>query len=132
MRRAAREQVFKLVFEYTFYGSINEDTLDLMLVGDDLSDDDRSFISDTYAGITREEENLKAIISQNINKYRIERLYRPDLVTLMLAVYELERGEEPVAVIINEAVELSKKYGTDKSGGFVNGVLASVAKKMSE
>ena len=44
MRRVARELVFKLVFEYTFYGVANDDTLDLLLVDADLSDDDRDYI----------------------------------------------------------------------------------------
>ena len=47
MRRIARENVFKLVFEYTFYGSVNESTLELMLLDSDLTEDDRQYINST-------------------------------------------------------------------------------------
>ena len=46
----------------------------------------------------------------------------------MLATYELERGDAPDKVVINEAVDLAKRYGTEKSGKFVNGVLAKMIK----
>lgn len=130
MRRVARELVFKLVFEYTFYGAANEDTLDLLLVDADLTDDDKKFISDTYAGVLTKEESLKKTIEEHLDSYTLDRIYRPDLAVLLVAVYELGAKTAPVPVIINEAVELSKKYGTDKSGAFVNGVLAKVAKDL--
>ena len=132
MRRVARESVFKLVFEYTFYGNANEDTLTLLLSGADLSDDDKQFIQETYSGIIAEEESLKEVISNHIEGYTLERIYRPDYSVLLLATYELLKKTAPIPVIINEAVELSKKYGTDKSGAFVNGVLAKVAKDLEQ
>ncbi len=131
MRRVARELVFKLVFEYTFYGVANEDTLDLLLVDADLTDDDKKYISDTYAGVLSEEESLKKTIETHLTNFSIDRIYRPDLAVLLVAVYELGAKTAPVPVIINEAVDLSKKYGTDKSGAFVNGVLAKVAKDLN-
>lgn len=130
MRRVARELTFKLIFEYTFYGVANDDTLELLLVDADLTDDDKQFISETYAGVLANEESLKKTIESHLDSYTLDRIYRPDLAVLMLATYELGKKTAPVPVIINEAVELSKKYGTDKSGAFVNGVLAKVAKEL--
>lgn len=131
MRRVARELTFKLIFEYTFYGVANDDTLELLLVDADLTDDDKQFISETYAGVLANEESLKKTIERHLDSYTLDRIYRPDLAVLMLATYELGKKTAPVPVIINEAVELSKKYGTDKSGAFVNGVLAKVAKELN-
>ncbi len=132
MRRVARESVFKLVFEYSFLGAANEDTLELMAIGSDLDDDDKQYITNVYAGVMCQEQQLKDIISQNLEGYTIERVYRPDYAVLLLATYELVNMKEiPVAVVINEAVTLSKKYGTDKSGKFVNGVLAKIAKNLN-
>lgn len=128
MRRVARENVFKLVFEYTFYGQVNEGTLELMLVGSDLNDDDKQFINSTYIGVATREDELKKVIEQHLEGYKLERVYRPDYAVLLLATYELLEHTAPDAVVINEAVELSKKYGTDKSGAFVNGVLAKIVK----
>lgn len=128
MRRVARENIFKLVFEYTFYGSVNESTLELMLVGEDLNDDDKDYINQAYLGVVTREDELKAIIEAHLSGYTLDRIYRPDYAVLLLATYELLEHTAPNAVIINEAVELSKKYGTDKSGSFVNGVLAKIVK----
>ena len=128
MRRVARESVFKLIFEFTFYEKKNNETLELMLLDSNLNEDDKSFIENTYDGILKNENELKEDISKNLETYKIERLYRPDLVVLMLATYELKFSDVPKAVVINEAVELAKKYGTDKSGKFVNGVLARMVK----
>ena len=131
MRRVARESVFKLVFEYTFYGVANEGTLELLLTDADLSDDDKQYISDTYAGILASETSLKETIERNLSGYSLDRIYRPDYAVLLLATYELNAKTAPIPVIINEAVELSKKYGTEKSGAFVNGVLAKVANELN-
>ena len=100
MRRASREYVFKLVFEFTFYGSANEETLDLFLTDADLNDEDKEYIRE-----------------------------RSDMVVLLIALYELERGDTPAKIVVNEAVDLAKKYGTEKSGGFVNGVLAKFVRE---
>lgn len=128
MRRVARENVFKLIFEFTFYGTANEDTLELLQVGSDLTDDDRQYIATTYAGVLSRENEIKGIIESHLDKYRLDRVYRPDYAVLLLATYELMEHTAPNAVVINEAVELSKKYGTDKSGSFINGVLAKIVK----
>lgn len=131
MRRVARENVFKLVFEFTFYKTANEETLGLLLEDSDLTDDDRQYINKTYLGVITREEELKDIIQSHLENYRLERVYRPDYATLLLATYELLEHAAPNAVIINEAVELSKKYGTDKSGKFVNGVLAKIVRDIA-
>ena len=61
--------------------------------------------------------------------WRIERISKVNLAILKLAIYELKYTEVPFKVVINEAVELAKKYGEDASKNFVNGVLASVIKE---
>lgn len=89
MRRVARENVFKLVFEYTFYGSVNESTLELMLVDSDLTEDDRQYINSTYLGVCTNDEKLKGIIENHLEGYKLERVYRPDYAVLLVATYEL-------------------------------------------
>ncbi len=131
MRRVARENIFKLIFEFTFYNAVNEETLGLLLVDSDLTADDRDYINSTYLGVITKEEELKGIIESHLDKYRLDRIYRPDYAVLLLATYELIEHTAPNAVVINEAVELSKKYGTDKSGSFVNGVLAKIVKDIA-
>ena len=65
MRRVARENLFKLVFEYTFYGTANDQTLELMLQGSDLTEDDKNFINGCYCGIVTREDELKKIIEDH-------------------------------------------------------------------
>ncbi|MEG1529165.1 MAG: transcription antitermination factor NusB [Clostridia bacterium] len=130
MRRTARESVFKLMFEYTFYQTRNDDTLEIMLLNSDLTEDDKDYINRTYNGMIADQEILKETISSKLASYKLERVYRPDFVALMLAVYELREKSVPQAVVINEAVELAKRYGTEKSGSFVNGVLGKIAEEL--
>ncbi len=130
MRRVARESVLKLLFEYSFLEEYNETTKELFLLDTSLTDDDRDYINETYKGVIDSIDSLKETISKYITGYTIERLYRSDLVVLEIALYELKQNKEPVAVIINEAVSLAKKFGTEKSGAFVNGVLGNIAKEL--
>ena len=124
MRRTSREYVLKLVFEYTFYGAENESTLEFFLADADLTDEDKAYIRECYDGVTANAERLKAKLASKLERFSVDRLYRPDMTVLLIALYELERADTPAKVIVNEAVDLAKKYGTEKSGSFVNGVLA--------
>lgn len=128
MRKIARETVFKLLFEHSFLNERNDDGIELLMLADDFTEDDKDYIKRTYDGVILSANSLKEKISARLENYRIERLYRPDLIVLMLATYELERGDAPDKVVINEAVDLAKRYGTEKSGKFVNGVLAKMIK----
>ncbi|MBP3290820.1 MAG: transcription antitermination factor NusB [Clostridia bacterium] len=128
MRKIARETVFKLLFEHSFLNERNDDGIELLMLADDFTEDDKDYIKRTYDGVILSADSLKEKISARLENYRIERLYRPDLIVLMLATYELERGDAPDKVVINEAVDLAKRYGTEKSGKFVNGVLAKMIK----
>lgn len=130
MRRNARETVFKLLFEFSFQGSINDTTKELMLMDSSFDDDDKQFIDKVYRGVISSIDSIKETLKANVTGYELDRIYRSDLVVLEIAAFELSIKEEPVAVVINEAVSLAKKYGTDKSGSFVNGVLAKIAKTL--
>ena len=88
------------------------------------------YIKDAVYGI---ESNRKEIINQIKDelseKWDISRLSKISLAILKLAVYEMIYAKVPYKVVINEAVELAKKYGDDSTPAFVNGILASVVKK---
>ncbi len=131
MRRIAREDLFKLIFEFTFYNSPNDCTRELSLLDESLDDDDREFVNSAYRGIMARVDELNEVISAHLAGYRLERVYRPDYVILLVATYELLEKTAPTAVVINEAVELAKKFGTGKSGGFINGVLAKIQKDIA-
>lgn len=129
-RRAARESCFKLMFEYEFLKERNDVSLSAYLESEDLTEEDREFIQNEYDGLIQNNDKLEEIISKYLKGYTLSRIYKIDLAILKIAIYEMlfSNTETPKNVVINEAVELSKKYSTDKSYSFVNGVLASVLK----
>ena len=100
-----------------------------MLMDSSLDDDDKQFIDSVYTGVINHYDEIKSIIEANANGFTVDRIYRPDFAVLAVAVYELKFTDTPTAVVINEAVELAKRYGEEKSGKFVNGVLKSVVTK---
>ena len=86
------------------------------------------FVVELVRGVGEHAERVDALIARFARDWAIDRMPAVDRNVLRLAVYELlERPDVPTAAVISEAVELAKRYSTDESGRFVNGVLASVA-----
>lgn len=83
--------------------------------------------------IIKKRKKIDKIIAKAAPEWPIEQINRIDLAILRLAVFELLiQTKEPPKVIIDEAVELAKKYGSEKSPSFVNGVLGTIYKKTDE
>lgn len=79
------------------------------------------------------QKKIDKIITQSAPDWPIEQINRVDLAILRLAIYELAIDKkEPPKVIIDEAVELAKRYGSEKSSSFVNGVLGTVLKMLEK
>lgn len=127
-RRVARETCFKLIFEYEFLKAENPVTLEELLYENGLEEADKEYINQVYRGVLSKDEQLTEILKQHLTGYTIERIYKIDLTILKLAIYEIKFLNESPAVAINEAVQLSKKYSTEKSYSFINGVLANIVK----
>ncbi len=123
-RREAREQALLLLYEVEARGG------DADLVLDGRTQDFDSFTLDAVYGVNDNLERIDAEISALATDWPIDRLAAIDRGVLRLAIWELfDREDIPAAVTLNEAVELAKTYGTDDSGRFVNGVLASAARR---
>ena len=89
----------------------------------------RGFIKELVLGTLEDAEQCDAVISPLLQGWTIERLPNVDRLVLRMALFELRRHPEtPKAVVINEAVELAKKFSTEESGSFVNGVLSGASK----
>ncbi len=88
------------------------------------------YIRQTIDGITLQEEEIKKMISQNLKeKWDIGRISKVNLALLKLGIYEMVYGKLPYKVVVNEVVELAKKYGEDSSPSFINGILANIIKQ---
>lgn len=79
--------------------------------------------------IVKELDTIDPLISQNAPEWPISQINRIDLAVLRLAIYELMHTQTPPKVIIDEAVELGKEFGSSSSAKFINGVLGSFLKK---
>lgn len=132
-RSTAREHLFQLTFEQLFSEDKNDVTLEAYLMDASLTDSDKLYVRKAYDGINTHLDELKGIVAKYSNGFNIDRIYKPDLAAMIVSVYEMKYVPEvPAAVSINEAVELVKRYSTEKSKSYVNGVLASVNKALTE
>ena len=83
--------------------------------------------------IIKSTKKIDQLIKESAPQWPIKKINRIDLAVLRLAVYELTMAKkEPPKVIIDEAVELAKEFGSEKSPGFVNGVLGDILKKLTK
>ncbi len=125
MRKTARENAFKLIFEKL----INEDSDELgyAALTEGLDENDKNFLDTLLCGVETEKEFLKSVVSRFLRGFNLDRIYKIDFAILYVSCYEiLFLTDVPDKVSVNEAVELAKTYSTDKSPAFVNGVLAGV------
>ena len=82
-------------------------------------------------GVARDRRQVDDLIEGVSTNWRLDRMAKVDRNVLRLAAWELVKGDAPIKVIINEAIELGKKFGSESSGAFVNGVLDKVAAGLS-
>lgn len=125
MRKTARENAFKLIFEKLI--NDESDELGYAALTEVLDENDKDFLDSLVGGVEKEKDFLKSVVSRFLRGFNIDRIYKIDLAILYVACYEiLFMPDVPEKVSVNEAVELAKTYSTDKSPSFVNGVLAGV------
>lgn len=79
--------------------------------------------------ILSQKDRINKLIGDAAPQWPIDKLNKIDLVILWLAIYELEEGDTPPKVIIDEAVELAKEFGSESSSSFINGVLGTIYKE---
>jgi N utilization substance protein B len=124
-RRRSRERALGLLYE------AEVKNLPLQSVLDGLPSVPEPYAVDLVLGVAHRCDEIDALIDLHADFWAIERMPAVDRQLLRLATYELmEQLDVPVAVVIDEAVELAKQYSTEDSGSYVNGVLASIARKL--
>lgn len=118
-RTDAREKAFQAIYSKLFNAESN---LEL-----DLDDDNSRWAESIINTFVDNRQEIEELISNNLKGYTISRLNKIDLSIIILAIIELKYlNDEPKQIVINEAVELAKKYSTEKSPKFVNGFLAGI------
>lgn len=132
-RTTMRENAFKLIYSLEIQQSDNlEEQIELFIESNEIKDKEaKKYIEEVILGIKEKQTDILRAIEQNLKSdWKISRISKMDLAILKLAIYEIKYNEIPYKVAINEAVELAKKYGEDKSKNFVNGILASIVKEI--
>lgn len=127
-RRVAREELFKITFEAELNEIGIDEVLNDYLQRDDikLSDNERVFIEKYVEGIAKNQEVIVDTLRKNITGWSLERIGNVEKALLKISTYEILFEDVPTEIVINEVVELAKKYGDEKSHEFINGVLAKV------
>ncbi|RST73780.1 transcription antitermination factor NusB [Siminovitchia acidinfaciens] len=121
-RREAREKALQALFQIDMSDIPPEEAL--MNVQKEGQSDD--FLRDLIVGATSNLKEIDQEISSHLEKWSIDRLGKVDLNVLRIGTYELKFTEVPPNVAINEAIEVAKTYGDEKSGQFVNGILSKI------
>jgi N utilization substance protein B len=98
----------------------------------EVEDEVRSFAEQLVEGVVREREHLDTLIGGAASNWRVDRMAVVDRNILRMASYELSYLlDTPAAVILDEAIEVGKRFGTEQSGAFINGVLDAVRREIA-
>ena len=133
-RRELRQHIFELLFRVEFNpaGEMEEQLtlfFEALKWEREITEQDEAYIREKYEKIAENLPALDARINEAAQGWNTARMGKVELTILRLAVYEMKYDEDvPVGVAINEAVELSKRYGQDDSPAFINGILGKAAK----
>lgn len=133
-RRLARESAIQFLYSTDYNKNEN---IEVMLeefkedkLPDSIKSEDVKFAEEIIKGTIEKLQDIDQLIQNNTTGWTKERIAKVDLAILRLALYEIQfRNDIPDSVAINEAVELAKKYSTEESGSFVNGVLGKIIRE---
>jgi N utilization substance protein B len=126
-RRVAREQALQVLYSIVIGSREPHDAL-REVVGEDADGEQRAFVKELTLGTLEYAEEADRIVSPLLEGWALERLPTIDRLLLEMATFEIHCcPKTPAAVAINEAVALAKRFSTEDSGRFVNGVLSAVA-----
>ena len=128
MRSYAREVAFCKIYTYLISGQYDGDFS--LFDQDKLTEEDLSFATSLVQGVISDKANLDAVVAEFSKSFKQSRIYRLDLAALELALWEMRNLDTPQPVAINEAVDLVKKFSTEKSVSYVNGILAAYVRSL--
>ena len=130
-RTELREQAFRLIYSIEIQKDMSDEQKDIFMQENEIENKEEvEYITSIYNGIKDNNKEIEECISENLKeKWTLDRISKINIAILKVAIFEMIYIKIPYKIVINEAVELAKKYGDDSSKSFVNGILASVVKK---
>lgn len=131
-RRSGREAALQMLFQLEGSGVSADQAIDLFWrTYEDADPEGKAYADMIIRGVADNVDGIDKKIAAASQNWRLERMSRVDRNLLRLGTWELMfRSDVPRAVILDEAVELAKSFGTDESSGFVNGVLDRIAENI--
>ena len=130
-RRRAREFALQMLFQLDLTGTEPEELIEPFWRGIEADDDVRTFAEELLRGVAAERDELDRRIVAAADNWRLERMAVVDRNVLRMAIWELLHADDaPAAVVLDEAISIAKKFGSESSGSFINGVLDAVRRKI--
>ncbi|KRQ86832.1 hypothetical protein ABG79_01323 [Caloramator mitchellensis] len=132
-RKNAREKAMTLLYQMEISQSSAEEVINDFYENNEIkfSNDDIDYIKDCISGIEKNLNIIDGYIEKYAQGWKLNRIAKVDISIMRLAIFEmLKREDVPNPVAVNEAIELAKKYGTDNSAAFINGILGKVIEEL--
>ncbi len=131
MRRDSREAVYKILFAELFNDTTDDNFEKFIYEDMNLSNEDRAFAQSLLVAIRDNKDYIISTVAEYAKGYKPERIYPTDKCALYLAIAELKYFDDiPNVVSIDEALSLVRKFSTEESLNFVNGILAAYNKSL--
>lgn len=132
LRRKSREFALQMLFEWDLGRQRPAQIEKHFWKSAHAAESTRKFASQLFEGAQAQAEANDNLVSKLSHNWRLERIAAIDRNILRLAIYELRSGTAPVKVVIDEAIELAKKFSSEEAPAFLNGVLDAALKKIEE
>ncbi len=134
-RSETRNMAYKLLYSLEIQKPEKneiQEQIEIFIANNDITENNvKDYIYDVINGIYENEDKIIPIIEKNLkDEWTIDRVSKTNLSILKLATFEIIYSKLPYKVVINEAIELAKRYGDDNSYFFVNGILANIVKEL--
>ena len=128
-RRTAREKALQALFQIDMNEAKPEEAMENILQGAPVD----PYLSELVHGTSKNLKEIDEIISNHLENWSVKRLAKVELNILRLAVYELNYVQDvPANVVINEALEISKRFADERSSKFINGVLSKIKENINK
>ena len=129
MRRQSREFALQILFQTEFASQISTSLL-LDVIGADADTETLEYAQVLIDGVNANKENIDVLIQNSSQHWKLNRMATVDRNILRIATFEMKFSVDPLKsnVVIDEAIEIAKKFGTTESASFINGVLDQIGK----
>ena len=127
MRNDARALAFQLIFERLFVKQHFDEEFFATLN----KEEDKIFAREIINNFDQNKVEIEKLVSKHLIGYELDRVYKVDLALIYEALTEIIYNKNPKQVVINEVLNLAKKFSTPKSSRFINGVLSSIIKELN-